>query len=139
MRLFAENRGAYAVTLRAPHNCKACLKQQRRRRGHRQTSASSETASYKRIYSDTYIELNGNHSSLTSISVLQRFGGVTVMRYIILHFIYLLTYILASNFLEKLFLSRVEYRRKEERVLAVECGTRRHRRLRLMVSSQVRC
>jgi len=31
-------------------------------------------------------------SSLTSISVLQRIRGVTIMRYINLHFTYLLTY-----------------------------------------------
>jgi len=32
------------------------------------------------------------HSSSTSICVLQRIGGVTIMRYINLHFIYILTY-----------------------------------------------
>jgi len=45
---FAEDRGAYAVAFRAPYNNNALLKQQLKRRGPRQISASSAAESYKR-------------------------------------------------------------------------------------------
>jgi len=49
---------------------------------------NSETPTVLSLHSDTH----SRHSSSTSISVLQRIRGVTIMRYINLHFTYLLNY-----------------------------------------------
>ena len=52
-----------------------------------------ETPTALSLHSDSH----WRHSSSTSISVLQRIRGVTIMRYINLHFTYLLTYLLTNS------------------------------------------
>ena len=64
---------------------------------------NSETPTALSLHSDSH----WRHSSLTSISALQRIRGVTIMRYINLHFTYLLTWVSPGK---NLFLSDIRFK-----------------------------